>query len=87
MRGKLGCGWDDVDLLLDRLRTLLTVIPLDIPMHEQALQIARRYQIGIYDAMIVAAASQAGSDILYSEDMHHGLIVGVGLTIVNPFRA
>ena len=37
-----------------------------------------------YDSLIVAAAAQAGCNILYSEDMQHGQLVA-GLRIVNPF--
>ena len=35
--------------------------------------------------MIVAAALLAGCDILYSEDMQNGMLVGGRLRIVNPF--
>ena len=37
-----------------------------------------------YDSLIVAAASQAGCHVLFSEDMQHGQLVA-GLRIVNPF--
>lgn len=37
-----------------------------------------------YDSLIVAAAAQAGCNILYSEDMQHGQLVA-NLRIVNPF--
>jgi predicted nucleic acid-binding protein len=33
----------------------------------------------------VAAALEAGSPVIYSEDMHHGLIVDGQVRIVNPF--
>jgi predicted nucleic acid-binding protein len=39
------------------------------------------------DAVIVAAALQAGCDTLWSEDMQHGMTLDEGLRIVNPFRA
>jgi predicted nucleic acid-binding protein len=35
--------------------------------------------------MIAAAAVIAGCDILYSEDMHHGLVINGRVRIVNPF--
>jgi predicted nucleic acid-binding protein len=35
--------------------------------------------------MIVAAALLAGCDVLYSEDMHDGLVIEERLRIVNPF--
>jgi len=45
-----------------------------------------RYQLSIWDGMILAAALQAGADTLYSEDMQHGQVIEGRLTIVNPFK-
>jgi predicted nucleic acid-binding protein len=47
--------------------------------------LAERYILNIYDAMIVAAAQLAGCTVLYSEDMHDGLVID-RLTIRNPYR-
>ncbi len=44
-----------------------------------------RYDLQLFDAIIVAAALQANCTILYSEDMHHGLVINDTLTILNPF--
>ena len=41
--------------------------------------------LSFYDALIVAAAIEAGCDTLYSEDLQHGRTIA-GLAIVNPFR-
>lgn len=41
-------------------------------------------QFSFWDALIVEAALAGGCKVLYSEDMHHGLVVD-GLTIENPF--
>ena len=49
-------------------------------------QLAARYGLSVYDAMIVASALLAGADTLYSEDMHDGLLVENCLRIRNPFR-
>ncbi len=46
-----------------------------------ACSFAEKYRLSIYDGMIVAAALTAGCDILYSEDMHHGLKVDGQLRI------
>ena len=45
-----------------------------------------RYGFSVYDSMIVGAALEAGCDTLWSEDMHHGLLVEGRLRILNPFR-
>ena len=56
----------------------------DISTHELALDLVQRYGFSFYDAAIVAGALQAGSLVLYSEDMQDGMRVG-SLTIKNPF--
>ena len=59
-------------------------MPLTAVTHETALELARDHGLAFYDALIVAAAIEAGCDTLFSEDMQHGRVIG-GLTIVNPF--
>jgi predicted nucleic acid-binding protein len=49
-----------------------------------ALKIKADVGYSFYDSLIVAAAAQAGCNVLYSEDMQHGQLV-TGLRIVNPF--
>jgi predicted nucleic acid-binding protein len=50
-----------------------------------AEKIIVRYDLQLFDAVIVAAALQANCTILYTEDMHHGLVINETLTILNPF--
>ncbi|GHT78585.1 hypothetical protein AGMMS50262_21380 [Bacteroidia bacterium] len=44
-----------------------------------------KYDFQLFDSIIVASALEAGCDILYSEDMHHGLLVDKQVEIINPF--
>jgi predicted nucleic acid-binding protein len=37
--------------------------------------------------MIAASALHAGCDTLWSENIHHGVVLDEGLRVVNPFRA
>lgn len=53
-------------------------------LYEHGLELQERYSLGFYDALIVAAALEAGCTRLWSEDMQDGLRVD-GLTIRNPF--
>ncbi len=62
-----------------------TYVVLDLNVHHRGLRIAERHKLSVYDGMIVAAALIAECDILYSEDMHDGLVVDGRLRIVNPF--
>lgn len=84
-RRKLNLDWADVESLIDGFTTHLHVEPLTVGTHLRAVRIARRYQLGIYDATILAAAEQASCRVLLSEDMQHGLRVGE-VVIDNPFR-
>lgn len=85
LRRKLAYPWSDVNHVLALTEQLLQVEPITLDVHRQGRALAARYSLSVYDAMIVAAALQAGCDVLYSEDMQHGLEVESGLRIVNPF--
>ena len=50
-----------------------------------AAPLVKKYQFQLFDAIIIAAALEVGCQTLYSEDMHHGLLVNDTLTIINPF--
>jgi predicted nucleic acid-binding protein len=47
--------------------------------------LAAKYQLSVYDSMIVSAALIAGCTTLWTEDMHDGLLVEDRLRVVNPF--
>jgi predicted nucleic acid-binding protein len=51
-----------------------------------ALDVEERYGISFWDALIVHAASSAGAETLYSEDLSHGQVYGTA-TVRNPFLA
>jgi predicted nucleic acid-binding protein len=78
-------SWQETHEVLFVFRGLLQVIPVDLSVHELGLSLAERHSLSIYDSMIVAAALGSGCETLYSEDMHHGMLVDGRLTIVNPF--
>ena len=48
------------------------------------VELASRHQLQIFDAVILAAAAEAGCDVLMSEDMQAGF-AWRGVTVVNPF--
>jgi len=81
---KLRARVANVRSVLERFRTLCTVVPLDIETHEGGLDLAERYRLAIYDSMIIAAALRAGCRTLYTEDFTDGQVIE-GLTIRNPF--
>lgn len=82
---KLGMTWAEVEQFLDVVKSLCSVVPMTVEVHDLARRVAERYGIAFYDACIVAAASIEGCQTLYTEDMHHGLITEDSLTLRNPF--
>jgi len=55
-----------------------------IELYRRALDVAERWRCSFYDALVVAAALQAGCRTLYTEDLPHGQRVDT-LNIINPF--
>lgn len=51
-----------------------------------AADLATDHHFGIWDAIILSAASQAGCRLLLSEDLQDGFTWG-GVTVVNPFAS
>lgn len=84
-RTKWRRDWEVTRRFLERCEQAFDVVPLDLATHRLGAGLAERYNFAPFDAMIVAAALQAGCDTLYSEDMQHGLLVDGTLTIRNPF--
>lgn len=86
-RRKMALPWNELRPFLSMLCSLVEVRPLTKELHDSGLALAERHKLSIYDAMIVAAALEADCRTLWSEDMHHGLVIESRLKIVNPFVA
>ena len=72
---KLRMPLAEVREVLDSIRAVCAVEPLSIETHDRALDIAQRYGLSIYDALIVSAALLAACNTLHSEDMQDGLVI------------
>lgn len=74
----------------DRLRQQLQfykqfeIIYLRPEVTDIAVDLHQTRSISFYDALIVASAQTANCEMLYSEDMNAGEVVG-GVKLVNPF--
>jgi predicted nucleic acid-binding protein len=84
-RRKLGLPWPEVEQALIDIRRFSSVQPLMLDTHERGLALAKRYQLSVYDAMIAAAALEAGCTTLASEDFSTGQRFENRLTVRNPF--
>jgi predicted nucleic acid-binding protein len=86
-RRKIRMSWDHVK---EALRVIQFFCPHPIPItmdtHEQAVIIADRHDIRIYDALILASALATNCTTLYTEDLQDGQVIEGRLTIRNPFR-
>lgn len=68
-----------------RLARLCEVAPTSPRVLGAALELSGDHRLQIYDAIILAAADEAGCNLLLSEDMHDGF-AWRGVTVTNPFR-
>ena len=85
-RRKLRHDWPLIELALGLFRASLEdIVPVTLNTHTAALSLAREHGLSFFDALIVAAAIEAGCDTLYSEDLQHGGKIA-GVRIENPFR-
>jgi predicted nucleic acid-binding protein len=85
-RRKILMPWRDVKEALEAFRILCpSPLPITVEMHEAAVEIAEKHGFGMYDALVIAAALEAGCETLYSEDFQDGQTINGQLTIRNPF--
>jgi predicted nucleic acid-binding protein len=83
--GKLSPGLDPLEAR-EILRSLFAWRPLhvDSAAIERAWQLADRFSLHFWDALIVAAANLCEADTLLSEDLQAGMEID-GTRIMNPF--
>jgi predicted nucleic acid-binding protein len=84
-RRKLKRDWAATRALVEPFSRFLTVVPVTRAVHERGMALGERHGFAVYDAMLVAAALEAGCEVFWSEDFHHGLVVEGRLRVVNPF--
>ncbi len=65
--------------------SLWPVIDNSLALLRLGLSLQARWQLSLWDAMIVAAAQTSGARELLTEDLSHGQDYG-GVRAVNPFR-
>jgi predicted nucleic acid-binding protein len=60
-------------------------VPLSPAVRERACRIEDRHRLSCWDALIVAAAADAGCGLLLTEDLQDGRVYE-GVTVMNPFE-
>jgi predicted nucleic acid-binding protein len=77
---------DDAHAFLGHvLMPLCRVMPSE-RLYQHAIELQSRFSISFYDALIVAAALEAGCSRLLTEDLQHGQRIE-SLRIENPFKS
>ena len=61
------------------------VIDNTLAVFRLGLSLQLRWQLSLWDAMILAAAQTSGARELFTEDLNHGQDYG-GVRVVNPFK-
>lgn len=85
-RRKMRMPWDEVREAVDAFLALCpSPLPVSLALHQNAVEIAEKHGFAIYDALVIAAALDAGCATLYSEDFRDGQKIEGKLTIRNPF--
>jgi len=76
---------------LDALAALMEWLPfsgvanVSDSTYSNAVNLIKKYDFQLFDSIVIAAAIEANCTILYTEDMHHNLLVENRLQIINPF--
>jgi predicted nucleic acid-binding protein len=78
-----GGSAESVGTLIDDL-SRLTVIDNSLAVFRLGLALRTRWQLSLWDAMILAAAKTSGARELITEDLSHGQVYD-GVRAMNPF--
>jgi len=85
VKRKLKLPKDEImDVCLQNIE-MCVLQPVSLSTLKYARRLLDRYNFQLFDSIIVASALEADCRILYSEDLHHGLMVENRLEIINPF--
>lgn len=86
LRRKSKLSFHECNRFLYAIRNLVEVVPITIETHDLGRAIAEKYQLSIFDSMIIASALASGCEKVLSEDMQHAMVIEDFTTIENPFR-
>lgn len=81
---KVPASTEDALRFLETVLTPLWRVMPSMDLYTSAIAIQSRHRYSFYDALIIAAALNAGCTRLFTEDMQHGQRIE-GMTIENPF--
>ena len=77
---------ESVKIIQKDVRKISKVLYIDENTIDNAIELNARYGFSYYDCLMLASALECSCDVLYSEDMNNGQIIGNRLKIKNPFK-
>lgn len=84
---KLHFHENEVACFIENCYERYSVVNLSQEIFITASRLRNDYQFSYYDSIIVASALISQCQVLYSEDMQHGQMIGHSLKIINPFSS
>jgi predicted nucleic acid-binding protein len=84
VKGPAKMPQDEAQRYLNVVFRPMYIVASSSALVSDAIRIQDRYRLSWYDSLIVAAAQQAGCDVLYTEDFQHGQQFGT-VRVQNPF--
>ena len=85
IKRKLKLPKDEImDICMQNIE-MCKIQPVSYTTLKYARHLLDHYDFQLFDSIIIASAIEADCQILYSEDLHHGLLVDNRMKIINPF--
>lgn len=75
----------EIEEVIQDLYDLCEVVQIDLDVMLKAAELRQRFNLSFWDGLIVASAIAGHAEVLYSEDMQHGMRID-SLEIQNPFQ-
>lgn len=85
-KARVPLGADEARAYMDSVLVPLWRVYPTAALYSHAVDLQDRFRFSFYDSLIVAAALEAGSTRLLTEDLQHGQRIE-GVRIENPFRS
>ena len=76
---------EEIQQLIKNLNDVFEIYSLKLENILLVSQLRIRYSFSYWDSLIVSSALNNECNVLYSENMHHNLMVEGKLKIINPF--
>jgi predicted nucleic acid-binding protein len=77
---------EKLGLVLREVLESCVLCPTSSASYIKAIELSKKYDFQIFDAIVIASALEAGCEVLLTEDLQHMQLIENRLTIKNPFK-